>query len=99
MRGRSADIFSLGCVFLETWTVWAGESLEEFAELRSSHIDESYHANLPTVTMWINKLGADDLQFMNGYSLNSNSYRILAAELETIRQMLSRDPQVRQLAE
>ncbi|KAF2501155.1 kinase-like protein [Lophium mytilinum] len=33
-RGRAADMFSLGCVFLEMWTVASGKSLAEFEEYR-----------------------------------------------------------------
>jgi serine/threonine protein kinase len=62
-RGRSADVFSLGCVFLEIFTVAQGISLDEFAEFRShiiDHLDEerdySFHGNLDKVSQWIDKL-------------------------------------------
>jgi serine/threonine protein kinase len=62
-RGRAADVFSLGCVFLEIATVIQGCSLDEFGEFRSHRTDpqefnedESYHGNLVNVRKWIEKL-------------------------------------------
>jgi hypothetical protein len=54
-RGRSADIFSLGCVFLEILTVLAGQHPHDFTEFRSvesSDDDDSFHANLYQVALW-----------------------------------------------
>jgi serine/threonine protein kinase len=57
VRGRSADVFSLGCVFLEMHTVLCYRTLEEFVEYRSkdSH-NESFHANLDKVIGWADRL-------------------------------------------
>ncbi|KAH0545425.1 hypothetical protein FGG08_000566 [Glutinoglossum americanum] len=59
-RGRSADVFSLGCVFLEMCTVLAGESVDAFADFRcleNEHDgDESFHGNPAQVGKWISKL-------------------------------------------
>lgn len=53
-RGRSADIFSLGCVFLEILTVYTGNSLQDFSDKRRGDGDnESFHANLENVFTWI----------------------------------------------
>jgi serine/threonine protein kinase len=53
LRGRSADIFSLDCVFLETLTVYDRKDLQEFADFRSSESgDQSFHANLEKVQAW-----------------------------------------------
>ena len=52
-RGRSADVFSLGCVFLEILTVYEGLELQEFADQRRGDgMDESFHANLERVYAW-----------------------------------------------
>jgi hypothetical protein len=52
-RGRSADIFSLGCVFLEILTVYEGKDLQDFTDFRSSDSgDQSFHANLEKVQEW-----------------------------------------------
>lgn len=56
LRGRSADIFSLGCVFLEILTVLANEHPDDFAEFRSRERDnDSFHANLDRVALWAEK--------------------------------------------
>lgn len=56
-RGRSADIFSMGCVYFEMLTVISGHDLQDFAETRrGGGIDESFHANLGRVVAWSNYL-------------------------------------------
>lgn len=56
-RGRSADIFSLGCVFLEILTVYADNDLQHFADVRRGDgDDESFHANLERVGTWIESM-------------------------------------------
>ncbi|KAF2105344.1 kinase-like domain-containing protein [Lophiotrema nucula] len=53
-RGRSADIFSLGCVFLEILTVLCASSVQEFADFRSEGSgDESFRANLKKTREWV----------------------------------------------
>ncbi|OAG05230.1 kinase-like protein [Paraphaeosphaeria sporulosa] len=55
-RGRSSDIFSLGCVYSEMLTVVAGTALSEFAEFRQDEDgDQSFHRNLGKVAVWMNK--------------------------------------------
>ncbi|KAJ4297660.1 hypothetical protein N0V90_005554 [Kalmusia sp. IMI 367209] len=53
-RGRSSDIFSLGCVYMEMLTVIAERSLHDFAEFRrNENNDESFHKNLDKVRIWM----------------------------------------------
>ncbi|RYN26984.1 hypothetical protein AA0113_g7318 [Alternaria arborescens] len=52
-RGRSADIFSLGCVFLEMLTAICYIDLQVFINARRGDDgDESFHANLKRVVEW-----------------------------------------------
>lgn len=52
-RGRSADVFSLGCVFLEILTVMCCIDLQVFTDARRGHgDDESFHANLDRAVGW-----------------------------------------------
>jgi ankyrin repeat protein len=90
LRGRSADVFSMGCVLLEIWTVWAGESLEDFAESRSNDKHRSYQANLPAVMQWIGRL-ANLVRILN---LDSKT---LLTSLEILQKMLEVNPQRRPL--
>ena len=56
-RGRSADIFSLGCVYLEILTVLLGIGLEDLADyLCDDNFDESYHSHPEEVEGWVEKM-------------------------------------------
>jgi len=55
-RGRAADIFTLGCVFLEMTTVCRGLSLVEFDEFRGEGGDHSYQNNPKQLKDWMSKL-------------------------------------------
>ena len=53
-RGRSADIFSLGCVFAEILSACDCKHPQEFADYRRGDgDDESFHANVDRVLEWI----------------------------------------------
>ncbi|KAI9760785.1 MAG: hypothetical protein M4579_001415 [Chaenotheca gracillima] len=52
-RGPKADIFSLGCVFSEIFTVLANKALEDFVQAREVRGDGSFHNNLPRVIRWL----------------------------------------------
>jgi serine/threonine protein kinase len=92
-RGRSADIFSMGCVLLEMATISCDISLEEFADYRSegSEDDDSFHANLKQVQGWIERLR---LSSPEGIPWINNMWK----ELHTISEMLKFEPQERPLA-
>jgi serine/threonine protein kinase len=60
-RSRSADIFSLGCVFTEMLTVKKGKSLAEYHEFRQTIFEDqwgapyqscAYHKTLDKVDQW-----------------------------------------------
>jgi serine/threonine protein kinase len=52
--GRKADVFSLGCVFAEMYTVIAGRDLDDFEDFRRGNGPNGYfHANIPEVRSWI----------------------------------------------
>jgi hypothetical protein len=55
-RGRSADIFSLGCVFAEMFTVASDEHIHDFANYRrGDDSDESFHNSIDRCTSWIDE--------------------------------------------
>jgi hypothetical protein len=75
MYGRAADIFSLGCVFMEMLTTLCGRDLDDFAEHRfkDGNGNGAYHKTLPAVHKWATQLqeiphqpclndGSDDLE-------------------------------------
>jgi serine/threonine protein kinase len=50
--GRSADVFSLGCIFIEMLCVAYYIPLRELLDLRPNR-DHSYHANLQQTLLWM----------------------------------------------
>jgi len=60
-RGRAADVYSLGCVFLEIDTVYHGLSLVEFDEFRMKDGDHSFHGSQGKLKEWIKKIRAQQL--------------------------------------
>ena len=58
-RGRTADVFSLGCVFSEMLTVRQGRSLDEYQQFRRKEgVDNpfAFRENLGKVHEWLEKL-------------------------------------------
>jgi serine/threonine protein kinase len=55
-RGRAADIYSLGCVFLEINTVYRRLSLGAFEKFRTEHDDRSYQNSPQKLQEWMSKL-------------------------------------------
>jgi serine/threonine protein kinase len=52
-RGRSSDIFSLGCVYAEILTTYAGHHPNSFSDyIRNDDGDESFHLNISKVGAW-----------------------------------------------
>lgn len=59
-RKSSADIWSLGCVFLEIWTVLCGSKVAELNThmISTGSFSSSYHANIPSMMIWIRSLAS-----------------------------------------
>lgn len=56
-QSRVCDVFSLGCVFLEMYTVSFGRSLSDFERFRTTeHGDKSFHKTLEKTKQWIEML-------------------------------------------
>jgi serine/threonine protein kinase len=56
-RGTRADIFSLGCVFLEMISVIGGETIESLRELfTDANGSKAYHKNTDKIPTWVNRL-------------------------------------------
>ncbi|KAJ5606268.1 serine/threonine protein kinase [Penicillium lagena] len=85
-NGRSADIFSLGCVFLEMIGLCNGYSLEYLKSLRPNK-DQSFHANLDSILHWFN--------FRETNVKSPADQQLMAL----VREMLARAAQTRPTAE
>lgn len=87
-RGKSADTFSLGCVFTEIFTVLAGNTAQELLEARRTKSDSTFHNNIDKVLEWI---GA--LTWPSFYSTEQRAYPLIVPDL--IKAMLQEPPQLR----
>jgi serine/threonine protein kinase len=86
-RGRSADIFSLGCVFLEILTVLADQHPHDFTEWRSMESDDdSFHANLYQVALWA------ESYFGRGISHDFCDVKIDRSVCDLVEKMVSQKP-------
>ena len=92
-RGRSADVFSLGCVFLEILTVLAGQHPHDFTEFRSVESnDDSFHANLYQVALWAKA------SFGRGISHDFCDVKIDRSVCDLVEKMVSQEPSQRPTA-
>lgn len=55
-RGRAADVYSLGCVFLEISSVHRQLSLADFEKFRTEDDDRSYQNSPQKLQEWMSKL-------------------------------------------
>ncbi|KAF2795535.1 kinase-like protein [Melanomma pulvis-pyrius CBS 109.77] len=82
-RGRSADVFSLGCVFTEMATSLDNRSISDYYEFRSreteGHTGEThaYYATLDLVEEW--------------FVSNSTSLEVLSLYMEVVKPMLDKN--------
>jgi serine/threonine protein kinase len=91
-RGRSADVFSLGCVFAEMLTVIGGRHPHDFADWRRSESgDESFHANLPKVAEWLEETQKSNLPGLGYLGM------FLACTM--VKKMLAQEPDARPTAQ
>ncbi|KAL2059999.1 hypothetical protein VTL71DRAFT_9821 [Oculimacula yallundae] len=106
VHGRAADIFSLGCVFMEMLTVLCGCKcdVEDFAEFRAKHSDSSgaYHETLHRVDQWSIHLRRE----LEGYYMYDNFFRTFETSgslvpkvrgMDATFLMLEREPEKRRL--
>lgn len=81
-RGRSSDVFSLGCVFLEMFVVFTeAATLKEGRSRRDTDGDQSYHANLDKVKAWVGELIAE----ADATPLGSWKVQLLSVIMEMLR--------------
>jgi len=91
-RGTSADIFSLGCVFIEMLTVCLGSAIDDFADFRGTSPTTPYHRSIEDSQSWSHIL---EYRYRQLYS--PNKFLLVPCEsiFELVREMLSEDPVAR----
>ncbi|KAF2119324.1 kinase-like domain-containing protein [Lophiotrema nucula] len=100
---EKADIFSLGCIFLDIITFMMKKKTHEFVKHRSckqkittggknSRTDSSFHANLERIDTWIKVV--EDVSFEH----DEDAFRAVPHILTLVRTMLSRAPALRPTA-
>ena len=95
VRGCSADIFSLGCVFLEMQTSILGSSYHGLkGAMLQNETDRSYQANLTRIDEWIKKL-EEHPRSVDGLQISPRETR---SRLTTVRAMLNTEPSERPTA-
>jgi serine/threonine protein kinase len=62
-RNSSSDVWSLGCVFLEIWTVLKGATAQDLRKLMLEHSERSrYYENLDVVVDWAARLSGVEVK-------------------------------------
>jgi hypothetical protein len=91
-RGTSADIFSLGCVYLEMLTVCLGSSNEDFAEFRGVAPNMPYHMSIEESKQW-----SEILQRRYAEMIGPEKFQLIPCEeiFGLVRSMLEEDPESR----
>lgn len=96
-RGRAADIYSLGCVFLEIRTVVSGMSLTEFDEFRAKGDDHSFQNGQEKTKEWIMKIRRKQLDIDRLMRPKDNSRQQIFYMLDLIERMIEGNPADRPL--
>lgn len=104
VHGRAADIFSLGCVFMEMLTVLCGRDLDEFVDFRSQSGQGSgaYHESIDQVFEWAEQL-RPELKDCFMYETLFQTFESNVSMVPKINglhatlQMLARDPEERRM--
>lgn len=60
-RGRKADVFALGCVYSEMFTVTQGKSAEEYRDARQEAGSTAFRDCLPAVEEWLSLFNSKGL--------------------------------------
>lgn len=100
---EKADVFSLGCVYLEIVTFMLKKKPHDFVKHRSSkqkintggknsRTDSSFHANLDKIDTWI------DILEKASFEHDDDAFRAIPPILDLVRSMLSKAPDLRPAA-
>lgn len=98
-RGRAADIFSLGCVYLEIMTVYNTFDLQDFADARKGlGDDESFHGNLTRVLDWIANMLLAPAVYTPRFRFNFSSLAEFKTLVDVVQRMVHEDADQRPTA-
>jgi serine/threonine protein kinase len=94
-RGFAADIFSLGCIFMEMLATMASTPTSDAREHLAQTRGGDYHANIDRVLAWYHDMGHKVLLEQNLYTFETGAPHNLRT---TFALMLRRSPEERPLA-
>ncbi|KAI9747486.1 MAG: hypothetical protein M4579_007454, partial [Chaenotheca gracillima] len=87
-HGRAADIFSLGCIYLEMVIVWGRVPYSELDEARTRARDNSFQANVDAIPMFRHRVMT--LATVNRIDIGAHITQTLVFDL--IIKMMAHDP-------
>ena len=94
-RGRQADVFSLGCVYSEMFTVCQGKSLNDYRKARQIKANSlEFRLYLPNVKEWLNQFETDDRR-----EPSARQKKVNAVLVDQILSMMDEDPDKRPQAQ
>lgn len=93
-HGRSANVFSLGCVYSEMLTVLAGSDLDDFADWRrNGKANDYFCSSIPRVSEWV------EMQALDNERAKVSLFRSLFIWDDEITSTIARFPSARPTAE
>ncbi|KAI9762431.1 MAG: hypothetical protein M4579_000407 [Chaenotheca gracillima] len=90
-HGRAADIFSLGCIYLEMVVVWARVPLSELKDVRSLGRDMSFQANIDAISIFRHKIDTS----ARIYETDSETHTKQIMVFDLIVGMMAQNPDTR----
>ncbi|KAH7319060.1 kinase-like domain-containing protein [Rhexocercosporidium sp. MPI-PUGE-AT-0058] len=96
VHGRAADIFSLGCVFMEMLTILCWRDLDDFADFRSGDGEGrgAYHESIDRIFEWAEQLRLE----LEGYFMYESLFQTYGSSVSLVPKIQGVDATLQMLA-